>query len=221
MGYPPAPWTLRGHAIQTLQAVDAEQARLQVPPELQIISVWPGKTGGGVYLGAYGSGSALVYNELIVVAALVNYLGRVGCWISHIYVDNPDSVAGGREIWGLPKELARFTWQGSEQRRVTVRQADRQLCTLHYNPQPWGWRQQFAVPSFSTLGSHLLFFTGNVESRVGITRARLEVPEESPFAALGFGRPWLTLSCDALSMVANAPQVVGRDRSQRPADVGQ
>lgn len=213
MSYPPAPWTLQGQAIQTLQPVDAEQARLEVPAELQIISVWPGKTLGGVYIAAYGPGSVLEYSELIVVAALVNCSGKVGCWISHIYVDNSESVAGGREIWGLPKELAHFTWEGSEQRRVTVCQADRQLCTLLYNPQPWGWRQEFTVPGFSTLGTHLLLFTGNVESRVGPTRARLEVPEGSPFAALGFGQPWLALSCEGLNLVANAPQLVGRDRS--------
>jgi acetoacetate decarboxylase len=43
-------------------------------------------------------------------------------------VDNPDSVAGGREIWGLPKELAEFSWLGGDRVltflsvRLTVRQ---------------------------------------------------------------------------------------------------
>jgi acetoacetate decarboxylase len=45
----------------------------------------------------------LEYNELIIIAAVLGYKGKFGAWISHIYVDNPDSVAGGREIWGYLK----------------------------------------------------------------------------------------------------------------------
>jgi acetoacetate decarboxylase len=53
----------------------------------------------------------LEYSELIVIAGLVRYSGQIGGWVSHIYVDNADSVAGGRNIWGLPKELAEFIWE--------------------------------------------------------------------------------------------------------------
>jgi hypothetical protein len=30
-------------------------------------------------------------------------------------------MAGGREIWGFPKELAQFTWQTREQNQVYAR----------------------------------------------------------------------------------------------------
>ncbi|HEY9821570.1 MAG TPA: acetoacetate decarboxylase family protein, partial [Candidatus Sericytochromatia bacterium] len=105
MTYPPAPWTLQGYAIQSLQLIDIERVRPLIPTEFEIISVLPGKTVGGVYLSYYGSGSVLEYSELIVAAGMVRYSGKIGGWVSHIYVDNADSVAGGREIWGLPKEL--------------------------------------------------------------------------------------------------------------------
>jgi hypothetical protein len=42
---------------------------------------------------------------------------------------------GGREIWGLPKELAQFTWT---EHSVTVSQADKFLCTLNYRRQSFG-----------------------------------------------------------------------------------
>jgi acetoacetate decarboxylase len=126
MTYPQAPWKLQGYALQTLNAVNIEDSRSFVPPELEIISIFPGKTLGGVYLSAYESGSILEYNELIVVAALVSYKGKIGSWISHIYVDNEDSVAGGREIWGLPKEMAQFTWTSNS---VSVSQQEKQLCS--------------------------------------------------------------------------------------------
>jgi hypothetical protein len=221
MTYPPAPWNLQGYACQTLQPVDTAQARALVPTGLTIISLWPGKTVGGVYLATYGPGSALEYHELIVVAALVSYAGRVGCWISHIYVDNPDSVAGGREIWGLPKELAEFTWEQGQQSRVVVRQAERQLCTLSYEHSAWGWRQGFPVPGFSTLETNLLLFQGEANARIGVTRAQLEVPGTSPFASLSLGQPWLAVNCEALNLVVHAPQVVAQgDRCRRPVGVG-
>jgi len=69
----------------------------------------PGKTLGGVYLSLRVRFSARV-QRVDCIAALVGY--RQIRWLGfHIYVDNPDSIAGGREIWGLPKEMAEFTWE--------------------------------------------------------------------------------------------------------------
>ena len=85
--YPPAPWTLRGYAIQNWQLVDTEVARPFIPPELKIASLWPGKTLSGIYLANYGRGSVIEYSELIVVPGLVGYWGKLGFWISHIYQD--------------------------------------------------------------------------------------------------------------------------------------
>ncbi len=206
MAYPQAPWTLQGYAFQTVQLVDIDRVRPLVPSELEIISVWPGKTLGGVYLSSYQSGSVLEYNELIVIAAGLSYRGKFGAWVSHIYVDHPDSVAGGREIWGLPKELADFTWENG---RVTVRQGNRILCSLSYNRQGFGWQQRGSASSFSTIGSDLLLFPFEFESRFGLVGSKLEVPAESPFASLSLGQPWLTISCDQLRLSVAAPEVVG------------
>ena len=204
MNYPKAPWTLQGYALQTLQPLDID--RVSLPKELEIISVWPGKTLGGVYLSNYGSGSVLEYSELIVIAAVVGYKGKFGGWISHIYVDNLDSVAGGREIWGLPKEIAEFVW---DKEHVTVRQGNRLLCSFNYNRQGLGWKQRLGASGFSTLGSDLLIFPAELESRLGLVSSKLEVPLESPFASLGLGQPWLTVHCDQMRMVVSAPEVVG------------
>jgi hypothetical protein len=211
MSYPPAPWTLQGYALQTLQFVDNTRALPFIPSELKIISMLPGKTLGGVYLASYGPGSVLEYNELIVATALVRYSGRsAGFWISHIYVDSNDSMAGGQEIWGLPKELAQFTWEKDKQHRIVVRQGDRQLCTLSHGRQRWLWQQRLTMPSFSVLGSELFFFKGEIGARLGVAGGRLEVPAESPFAVLGLGRAWLTYHYGDMDFVASAPQVMGQ-----------
>jgi hypothetical protein len=61
-------------------------------------------------------GGTLTYHELVVF--------RPGFVVSHIYVDSPESMRGGRAIWRLPKELAEFTWSRTA---VEVRQDGRLL----------------------------------------------------------------------------------------------
>jgi hypothetical protein len=171
--------------------------------------VLPGKTLGGVYLASYGRGSVLEYDELIVAAALTRHAGRSGFWISHIYVDDADSVAGGRAIWGLPKDLAQFTWEQGEHRQVLVRHEDRLLCILRYGHERALWRQRLMMPTFSIRGPDLLFSKGAMNARLGIARGRLEVPVESPFAPLGLGRAWMTYHYIEMAFVAGVPQIMG------------
>lgn len=206
MTHPQAPWTLQGYAFLTLQLVDTARVRSLIPAELEVVAVWPGKTAGGIYVASYGSGSTLEYNELIVVGAIVRHAGKLGAWISHIYVDNPDSVTGGREIWGLPKELAQFTWG---QHSVHVHQAERLLCSLGSRWQAPGWQQQLTLPSFGTLGSQLLLFEAKSRTRLCLFGADLQVPPESPFSKLGFAQTWLSFYCNPLHLVVDAPKVVG------------
>ncbi|NET68470.1 MAG: acetoacetate decarboxylase family protein [Moorea sp. SIO1G6] len=227
MTYPTPPWTLQGYAIQTLQLIDIERVRSLIPPEFDIVSLLPGKTLGGVYLSLYGSGSVLEYSELIVVAGRVRYSGKTGGWISHIYVDNHDSVAGGREIWGLPKEIAEFTWEKCDHvawptanrstryhHRVTVRQGENTLCRFSYNHAKFGWQMPLPLTLndnvLSTLSGNILYFNGDFKSRLGLVASQLEVPPESPFANLGLKQPWLTLDMDKLCLTAGEPQVVGQ-----------
>ncbi|MFZ5826606.1 MAG: acetoacetate decarboxylase family protein [Bacillota bacterium] len=214
MTYPSPPWTLKGLALQTLQLVDRATARPFVPPELDIVSVLPGKTLGGVYLSYYGEGSDLVYSELIVIPALTRYKTKLGFWVSHIYVDNADSLAGGHEIWGLPKEMAQFDWQLGEQTGVTVSQGGRVLCSLQGGRQQNLWRMPISNPVFSLLNGDLLQFMGSFNARFGLSKGRVDVPAASPFAALGLGREARTLHYNDMRFVANAPKVI------RPALVG-
>lgn len=211
MTYPPAPWTLKGYAFQTLQLVNIEQACNFIPSELEVISFLPGKTLGGIYISCYESGSLLKYNELIVVPGFVRYQGKIGAWISHIYVDNQDSVAGGREIWGLPKEMAEFSWNNGN---VRVSQKDRELCSLNYqkglfNLSTW-WQQGLNGNSFSGLDSELLFFESKFKTQIALIQGNLEIPQQSPFVSLNLDKPWLTLNLKKLKLIAGIPKVVGK-----------
>ncbi|MBF2005925.1 MAG: acetoacetate decarboxylase family protein [Chlorogloeopsis fritschii C42_A2020_084] len=208
MSYPQAPWTLQGYAVISLHLLNIDRVRHLIPSELEIIPVWPSKTVGGVYLSYYGSESELEYSELIVVPAFVGYRGTVGGWVSHIYVDNPDSVAGGREIWGLPKELAEFTWE--KDNSVIVRQGSQILCSLKYHQPLFAWRQWLGSSSFSAKNSELLTFMAEIESNLGLINSKLEVPAQSPFANIGLGQPLLSVHCDRMSLRVRSPEVVGQ-----------
>ena len=203
MKYPQAPWQLRGHAVCLLQLLDISRVKRFVPPELTILPLLPGKTLGGIYLAAYGAGSALAYHELIVVSALVRRGLRLGAWVSHIYVDDPRSVAGGREIWGLPKELAAFTWNGPSGPAV-IRQGGQLLCTLRPSRQLPLARLPFFLPAFGRKEGELMWFRGAGTARLGITRAELDIPPSSPFSSLGFERG-LGLHLHPLELLVHPP----------------
>jgi hypothetical protein len=55
----------------------------------------------------YQGGSILQYGEVFcAVAGFANH--RLTGTVTHMWVDSPPSRAGGRELWGYPKELASF-----------------------------------------------------------------------------------------------------------------
>ena len=55
----------------------------------------------------YQGGSILRYGELLA-AVVGRWAGGISATVTHMWVDSPASRAGGRELWGYPKELASF-----------------------------------------------------------------------------------------------------------------
>jgi hypothetical protein len=103
--YPPPPWHTHGRAWVQPYLVDATTVTL--PPGFRAVSVL-GKAVGFLALIEYVPPSPLVYAELTWLPCLVDAAGRRGLYIAKMYVDSRDSLAGGREIWAIPKQLARF-----------------------------------------------------------------------------------------------------------------
>ncbi|MGI0486633.1 acetoacetate decarboxylase family protein [Pantanalinema rosaneae CENA516] len=205
MHYPSAPWHLQGYAMQTLHWLDIDRVRSTIPADLKIVSLLPGKTLGSMYLANYGQGSCLEYNELIVVSGLVYQGWQWGAWISHIYVDNPASVAGGREIWGLPKQLAQFTWQGGDRPTVEVKQGERLLCSLQGQPRSVRIRVPIAAPIISQIQTQFCTFRGQGTLNWQWMDSHLTVPKDSPFSSLGCDQAWLAWYSQPLSLTIHAP----------------
>ena len=103
--YPPSPWRLVGDAYVSGWFLD----ELPVVPQ----GIRPVELGGrGLVVTAwvdYRAGGVLAYRELMATVAVHNGRG-VGACITHIWVDSPVSLAGGRALWHIPKELAEFSF---------------------------------------------------------------------------------------------------------------
>ncbi len=208
--YPPAPWHLAGQGVQLIQTVDVRDVRDLVPPELQIVSVWPGRTLGVVAFAHYGPGSVMEYDELIIAPAIVRHQGRLGVWVSHIYVDHPLSVQGGRELWGVPKELAEFEWRDDGQTgEVSARYQGRTICRATMDRRWWIGRHHLAFPTFSQLGGKLIRFVGDTTGRIGWGRGRVSIDRDAPFGGIRMGRPRLSLWVQEMALVCGAPTTVG------------
>lgn len=123
--YPPPPWHMLGqcwgglfHAAQPL----ALPAGLHhVLPACWLV----------VGLVRYREGT-LRYDEFFTASAARAGL-RMGLFIHNIWVNDADSQAGGRSIWGLPKELATFTWHRNG---VRISDAEGVIAALTINQHP-------------------------------------------------------------------------------------
>jgi acetoacetate decarboxylase len=145
---------------------------------------------------------------MAVAPALTRHGGRLGFWISHIYVDNEDSMAGGRDIWGLSKEMAQFSWSATG---VEVHQGKLQLAALHWREPRWLLPMLLFLPAFSKLGLNLLAYLGKVRARSGITGGQLDVPPESPFAAFNLSGKKRVFPLLDMTLKAGEPTVVSTE----------
>ncbi|WP_034273977.1 acetoacetate decarboxylase family protein [Haloechinothrix halophila] len=103
--YPPEPWTLCGDAfVSVWRLPEAELPAL--PDGVEPITV----AGTGVVVTAwvdYQEPGVLSYRELMATVA-VRDGARPAASITHIWVDSETSLAGGRELWRIPKDMAKF-----------------------------------------------------------------------------------------------------------------
>jgi acetoacetate decarboxylase len=172
MAYPEAPWRLHG--------------------ELIVVPTWP--PGRGVMLANY-TGGTLAYRELIVFS----HTTPKGAVISHIYVDDEQSQQGGIHIWGLPKELATFTY---ERDRFTARQGD--VTLLHAKVRRR--RGVLPIPLPTPITSHKGETRGVARIKAAPALVKLEIPHNSPFAHLRLNGTHVGIAGDALDLRMPPPR---------------
>lgn len=105
VAYPPEPWHLAGSGQITVWRVPAGQLP-GLPAGVRPLTV-RGRALVATAFVSYSDAGQMAYDELL--AAVVVRHGRgVALSITDIWVDSPASRAGGRALWGIPKEMATF-----------------------------------------------------------------------------------------------------------------
>lgn len=135
----PPPWTLTGNGVILVAHFPEAFVRAQgflVPYQQRAYRGWIGT----VMLVDYAASPVGPYQELLFIPGLFRFGERISFSISKIYVSTPDSVWNGRRNWGIPKELAHFSFvlnpDGS--RTISVRCDEQALLSLRASP--WGFR---------------------------------------------------------------------------------
>lgn len=96
VSYPAAPWTMVGQLWLSI-------FKLKTPVD----DLRPAGIYGAAFV-SYEPGSPLTYSELLVARLADTDAHGRRVSITDIWVDSPASVAGGRELWAIPKGLCDF-----------------------------------------------------------------------------------------------------------------
>ncbi|MCA2217957.1 acetoacetate decarboxylase family protein [Jidongwangia harbinensis] len=140
--YPPEPWHLRGQMYLSIFPVPA--ALLPPLPAALRGTVRPVTVAGRAVVGAawvrYEPGGTLSYRELLS-AVLVHERGRPRATILDIWVDDVRSRDGGRELWGIPKELTRLRIEPDGTGRIRAAAGDGPpIAEAEVRPRRWPGR---------------------------------------------------------------------------------
>jgi hypothetical protein len=196
-GYPPEPWYLGGSLQISVFLVPSSSmpAGFDLPNGRR-----PLRVGGRVVVGVaavrYLPGGVLEYDELLVA---VPSLGRGGfrVTIPQIWVDSPASVRGGRELWGIPKQLAQFRrTERAPRTAVTMTVAGEPVAELRARrglPLLPGMRQ-LSLPILQRLNGRVTLSHNRVVGRMAGLRASWRFAATGPLGYLAGRRPLLSVA---------------------------
>ncbi|HEY6881410.1 MAG TPA: acetoacetate decarboxylase family protein [Polyangiales bacterium] len=199
--YPPEPWFLGGALAGAVYFVPVSQLPREllehIPADHQLVT-FGGRVPVSVCFVHYGPGSVLSYEELLVAVPVRRGL-RFRVSIFQIWVDSPSSVAGGRGLWCIPKELANFERDRDEARLHTVmRSGNVEVATLDAQlggamiPGRW----TFPLTTAQRLGGREVISSNLIVGRPRRLRASFRFAENGPLAWLNNRRPWFGILID-------------------------
>jgi len=190
MTYPPEPWDLRGQLYASAFLVPLADVPVDIPTGCEAVRI--GRYGVvGVAWVDYGPDGVMQYRELMATL-LVRQGLRLMPTITHIWVDSPSSRDGGRALWGIPKELAEFDFDGAN---LSARDAVGPLAhgtVSRLVALPGRWPTGFRVAQW--LGGKPKFSPVRSRSTVEVSRATFVADASGPLAFLAGRRPFASFT---------------------------
>lgn len=170
--YPEPPWQMHGRGV--FAAFRVPVGELSLPDGMSPITLG-GQAFGLVAYIDYREPSPLTYRELIFMPCLVRARSKDGAqtsgyWVARMYVDSEASMRGGRELWTLPKTLARFaTHDGG----VDVEAEDGTRLGLSFQPRGPRLPFQSRVVTIQHDEGAWVRFRGDFSARMQMARVKV------------------------------------------------
>ncbi len=183
---------MRGQVYMSVWSVPVHRCSLQVDPVFEPVVVAGRMFVTGSFVD-YEPGSTLTYGEL-AMNIVVKQRGarRYGAATPLIWVDSEPSLRGGRALWNLPKELARFELDRSppgggfsgaawdERGRLMGRARFELLPGL-----PRRVRLPIMLPDLYSMRGQVCETKDTFSTSLRLLRGSWSIPDSSPLAALG------------------------------------
>lgn len=195
-GYPPEPWDLRGQLYGSLFVVPLADIPVDLPPGCRPIRIGDKGVVGAVWV-SYEPGGVLSYRELMTTL-LVRRGWRLLPTITHIWVDSVTSRDGGRALWGIPKGLASFVFDGTN---FSARDDEGPLATGSVRPRlrlPGRWPVRFNIVQW--LDGRAKLSPVRSSASVALSRAAFEADPSGPLAFLAGRRPVVSFTLSDFRM---------------------
>lgn len=194
--YPPEPWHLRGQLHGSLFSVPVIDVPVDLPPGCRPVRLAGKGVVGAVWV-SYEPGGVLCYRELMSTL-LVRRGARLMPTITHIWVDSVASRDGGRALWGIPKHLASFAFDGCE---YSARDDDGPLATGTVRPTlrlPGRWPVRFSVAQW--LDGKAKVSPVRSTASLALARGRFEADPSGPLGFLAGRHPFLSFNLGEFRM---------------------
>lgn len=187
--YPPPPWKLRGDLFGTVFRMPPDSIPLALLPQHLDLRRPDGTSLLATAWVDYQAGSALTYREFMVTGILRLRPPLHGT-ILRIWVDSPESQAGGRQLWHIPKDLAEFdfTQNSTLATKLTVKGTELASYTYLERGQ-LSIRFPFCVTVVQehTAGIRRTYSSWSAHPAWG--RGEFSIPDDSELSFLNRGRP--------------------------------
>ncbi|MBV1852657.1 acetoacetate decarboxylase family protein [Catellatospora tritici] len=199
MAYPPQPWSLRGQLYVSVWAVPVADLP-PIPPEVTA-AVRLVRLGRYALVGTawvdYQPGGDMAYRELLGAVLMRAGFSRPRVTITHIWVDSVDSRDGGRELWGIPKDLADFELSDTDAAAVTAGQP---IATATIRRSRLALRLPIGFRVTQALNGRALTTPVRARARCGPARLNWQIASDGPLGFLSGRRPLLSLAAADFDM---------------------